>query len=325
MGEAEPADGEELGATAEPVVAVTARNRQQAVGDFTGDGYADCASLDVNSGLFSIYPNLHNGTFAAAPLPPQGKANPLVNVEQLVGDFNGDRHADVADHIFSPNPQTGRGIFMTSLTIVQPGGGITFSWGSGGSPGADTAVGASWETLVGDFTGDGFADFADHNISTGDFYIHENTRAKDAYGLPIFAGWGVNWGQGKTKVGNTWETLIADFTGDGFTDYADHNLTTGEFWVHENLRNGTFASPATNNQIWGYGKSNTTAPYVTLVGDFTGDGYADYIDYNTTTGDFWIHQNLKNGGFAGYGYNWGSGNCKSWLGYAVGQSVLKPF
>lgn len=311
----EQADDGDPTATSAALNTITPRYRQQALVDFTGDRYVDCASFDVNNGSFSVYPNLRNGSFATTPLASEGTAAPSVGVEIFVGDFNGDGLGDFANHVMSPTGGTSRGGFMMALTYRQAGK-ITFPTGSSGAVGADTAVGTNWETLVGDFTGDGYADFADHNLSNGDFYIHENLRT---VGVPEFAGWGTNWGHGKTQTGSNRETLVADFTGDGYTDYADHDLTSGDFWIHENLRNGDFASPSTTNRIWGFGRSTTTAPFVTLVGDFTGDGFADYIDYNTTTGDFWIHQNLKDGTFAGYGHNWGSGTCKNWLGYAAGQ------
>ncbi len=295
-------DQEGTHATESAVVTVPKRYRQQAVPDFNGDHYADCAYVNPATGAFNIHLNQKNGTFSTTQWGHGANVNSLVDLETLVGDFTGDGLADFADHVVSNSGSVG------TMSIYRAAGSGAFTttstWGA-----ASTTIGSNWETLVGDFTGDGFADYADHNLSNGGFYIHENQRNGG------FASWGVNWGSGQTNYGNNWETLVADFTGDRFVDFADHNLTTGEFWIHENLKNGTFADPSTLNRAWGYGKSNVTTPFATLVGDFTGDGYADYIDYNTTTGDFWIHQNLKNGAFDGYGHNWGSGNCYRWLGY----------
>ena len=59
------------------------------------------------------------------------------------------------------------------------------------------------------------------------------------------------WGRGLSHAGSGWETVVADFTGDRYADYADRNLATGEMWIHENLRNGTFAEAATLNRVWG--------------------------------------------------------------------------
>jgi hypothetical protein len=98
-------------------------------------------------------------------------------------------------------------------------------------------------------------------------------------------------------------SAIADFTGDGRADIADHWGASGAFYIRENYGNGTFRAPGTS---WGSGI--TAAPlgsndWTILTGDFTGDGWADYADYHRLSGQIWIHENLHNGTFGGtWGY-----------------------
>ena len=164
---------------------------------------------------------------------------------------------------------------------------------------------------TGDFTGDRFADYADHDIASGAFFVHANLTNG------TFAGVGNNWGTGTTctvdggsgSAKTPCDVMVGDFTGDGYADYADHEPSTGLFYVHENLRNGRFAGAGIN---WGTGRTCTRdassgKPCAVLVGDFTGDGYADYADREPSTGHFFVHENLRNGRFAGAGINWGTG------------------
>jgi hypothetical protein len=100
-------------------------------------------------------------------------------------------------------------------------------------------------------------------------------------------------------------SAIADFTGDGRADIADHWGATGAFYIRQNYGNGTFEAPGT---FWGSG--TTSAPlglndWQIFTGDFTGDGWADYADYHRPSGQIWIHENLHNGSF---GPTWGYGD-----------------
>jgi hypothetical protein len=45
----------------------------------------------------------------------------------------------------------------------------------------------------------------------------------------------------------------------------------------------------------------------TVIGDFNGDGYADYMDLWTSTGAYWLHNNLQNHTFVPPGQDSGTG------------------
>ena len=266
-----------------------ATRRQQPMADFNGDRFADYASFDTATGLFTVMANLRNGAFAANGA--SGHAEPtMTRWEQWVGDFTGDGLGDFADHNLAT------GAFFVHRNLGNGTFAQTVTWGT-----ATTRVGAGWEALVADFTGDGAVDFADRNLTTGEFFVRRNRRDG------TFDGLTERWGRGLSHAGSGWETVVADFTGDRYADYAERNLATGEMWIHENLRNGTFAEAATLNRVWGYAKTAGGVEYATIVGDFTGDGFADFADVSRTYHTFYVHENLRNGAFAGFGVNWGTG------------------
>ena len=75
-----------------------------------------------------------------------------------------------------------------------------------------------------------------HGAALGDdgtLYVHDN-RHDGTFDT-------ASWGTATTSHGGAWETLVGDFPGDCFTDYADHDLASGRFFVHENRTDGTFA------------------------------------------------------------------------------------
>jgi hypothetical protein len=216
-----------------------------------------------------------------------------------LADFNGDKRADYAEHI----PSTGAfRIFVNNGHggFVEGGGGTTCT--------REATSSAACDVMVGDFTGDGFADYADHDPSTGSFRIHAN-RHDGTFDSAV-------WGSGVTCVTDTsapeplspCEVIVADFTGDGFVDYGDREPSSGNIYIHENRKNGSFAGAGIN---WGvaYGGGLKDGLDVdSLLADFTGDGFADYADHRTVTGAFFIHENYRDGSFAPLGVNWGVGH-----------------
>jgi hypothetical protein len=207
-------------------------------------------------------------------------------------DFNGDRRADYAEH----HPATGAfTIFLNGgSTFTAGGSGTTCVTEPGGSTGCDV--------LVGDFDGDGWGDYADHDLSAGDFEVHRNlkTGSFDT----------ASWGYGTTCTvdfsgGGPCEIFVADFTGDGYADYADREPSTGRIFIHENLQNGRFAPAGVN---WSIVNGCHGADCQVLVADFTGDGYADVADRTISTGEFRIHENLRDRSFAPKWTIWGTGH-----------------
>jgi hypothetical protein len=81
----------------------------------------------------------------------------------LVGDFNGDRRADVADlHVPS-----------ASVWIHLGTGAPAYDFGRQDAGYARMTAGSDWRVIAGDFTGDGRADLADLHLPSGQLWAHE--------------------------------------------------------------------------------------------------------------------------------------------------------
>jgi hypothetical protein len=129
-----------------------------------------------------------------------------------------------------------------------------------------------------DFTGDGRADYADHHLASGNFWVHRN--AGDGTFHAAAAAFGV------TAAGVGWRVLAADFTGDGWADYADVHEASGTVWIHENLRNGSF-----NSAAWATATTTAGTSIELLPGDFDGDGRADILERDVSTGVLRVRRN----------------------------------
>jgi hypothetical protein len=184
-----------------------------------------------------------------------------------MGDFDGDGRADYADRSIVDgtirvwlNRATGF-VATPSFTRVS-------------------AAGPELASVIGDFNGDGKADYADHSRVDGHLVVHLNT------------GSGFNptaYEQADTARTPRWQTLIGDFDGDGLADYADRAFDTGALFVH--LNTGTGFSTANFETATTMGGPS----WETLVGDFDGDGLADYADHQLTDGHLFVHRNLGTG------------------------------
>jgi hypothetical protein len=116
----------------------------------------------------------------------------------------------------------------------------------------------------------------------------------------------VNSGSGfRTMAGPDWTTIVADFNGDGLADIADLQLSSNIFWVHLNrgARYGFDFDPEVYVWADGYGSAPT---WKVIVGDFNGDGKADYADL-LDNGTFWVHLNTgdaNRGSFDPIAWRW---------------------
>jgi hypothetical protein len=153
--------------------------------------------------------------------------------------------------------------------------------------------------MTGDFNGDGWGEYAEHDPSTGEFRIHLNRKdgSFDAN----------TWGGGTTCTfdpainnGSPCEVFVADFTGDGYADFADREPATGQVFVHANNKDGTFApAPSSPSFV-------TCVDCDVMIADFTGDRYADFANRDPSLGTFSVHENLRDGTFGQS--TWGFGH-----------------
>jgi hypothetical protein len=188
-----------------------------------------------------------------------------------MADFTGDGRADFADHY------TATGSFWIhenrGASFAPPGD--DWAWGT-------TSAGPLWDTLAGRFDPDPYADFADLVTVNGHYWVHRNRGYRTAFD-------GRDWAWGVLPWGPHVEHLTADFNADGLTDVAVHNVTTGGIGLYSNrgLAGADLFVPLQANA----GRSAVGAAWRLLVGDFNADGYADFIDHHTPSGQFWVHSN----------------------------------
>ena len=211
-----------------------------AIGDFNGDGKADLAVKNENSGNVSILLGNGDGTFAAA-------VNFAVGTEPwsvAVGDFNGDGKADLA--VADAGSDGG-----DSVSILLGNGDGTFA------AAANYAVGVlPYAVAVGDFNGDGKADLACVNESSGTVSILLGN------GDGTF-GAAVNYSVGTQP----YSVVVGDFNSDSKADLAVANLGTGNVSILLGKGDGTFGAAA-NYAV-------AANPYSLAQGDFNGDGKTD--------------------------------------------------
>jgi RHS repeat-associated protein len=223
-------------------------------GDFNGDGKTDFLS---RPSLTTRYVSLSNGSgFTTANSVTVGSKTQ----KTLIGDFNGDGKDDIVDGLYDYYGNESRTLRLStgSAFIDQATTSTSFSNDSGGG-------------YIIDVHGDGRADIGVR--ATQDGYVH------------------YLWSYGNTLQGATlnngtegWEGGAFDLNGDGRAD-----------------GHGTWSSTATKFQImhardvseqsWLLGGAGVAASnedgVQSGVGDFNGDGLADFMLSSSTSSDDW--------------------------------------
>jgi hypothetical protein len=239
--------------------------RPGTAGDFNGDGKSDIVWRSSTTGQSSVW--LMNG---ASVNNGSGVTNLQFGDNSFTvagtGDFNGDGNAD----IIWRNKTSGD-------TFVWAMNGINAVAGSG----QIATVPPPWQIVgVGDFNGDSKSDLLWRNSTTGQnsIWLMNGVSVLSGSG-EILANPDPAW-----KVGG-----IGDFNNDGRSDILWRNDAAGadSIWLMNGLsiQNG---SGSTNLQIGSAWRASG-------VGDFNGDGYADILWRNTSTGDniIWLQNGLN--------------------------------
>jgi len=228
--------------------------------DFNGDGKADLAVANFESGTVGVLLNVCTRTFAAKVNYAAGDAPRSV----ISADFNGDGKADLAVANFASG--------TVSVLLNK--------WNSTFAAKVNYAVGdAPYSVTSADFDGDGKADLAVANSESSTVSVLLNK------GNGTFAD-KVDYAAGDAPYSVT----SADFDGDGKADLAVADFASGTVSVLLNNGNGTFADKVD------YPVGD--APYSVTAADFDGDGKADLAVANSESGTVSALLNNGNGTFA---------------------------
>jgi hypothetical protein len=240
------------------------------VGDFNGDGKADLAAREVDSGQWWVA--LSNGSSFTTSLWTQWNPN-ATWVDVQVGDFTGDGKADLAGRVL----QTGQWWVAQST-----GSSFTNSLWATWNPKV------TWvDVQVGDFNGDGKMDLTGRVQENGQWWTALSNGSNFTSNL-----W-ATWSNAVTWV----DVQVGDFNGDGASDIIGRALETGQWWVGLSSDKAPPSglppwspvpdgSPTFSTTLW-----STWSPAVTWVdvqvGDFNGDGKSDITGRAMQTGQWW--------------------------------------
>src|SRR6266404_3626453 len=195
---------------------------------------------------------------AAISITPAGAA--------VFGDFDG--QAPLSSDILWRNATTGENYIypMSGLAIKGTEGNLR------------SVADQNWRVVgVGDFDGNGKADILWRNFSTGENYIYSMDNT------PL-----VREGYIRTVSDLNWQVVaVGDFDGDGKADILWRNGATGENYIYPmDLVSNVITIKATEGYIRTVSDLNWR---VVGAGDFNGDGKADILWRNKSTGENYVY------------------------------------
>lgn len=251
-----------------PIFASASVNSPMEVGDFNNDGRLDLAYL--SGGLVAILlRNAANTNFDSQF--NVGSSGFQMN-RIAVGDFNNDGRADIAALNFINNSPGSVSIFRRTGT--NPNFDL--------SPTTTLGSNSFTDAALGDFDNDGRQDLA--AATNGTFSVAIQKGAGN--------GGFTNLTNAVLNNGNTLSGTIAaaDFNNDGNTDLIVGNTSINGFSIFQGAGNGNFAA-AIDFPVGFF-------PIRFAVGDFNGDGRADFVLNRQNSNQTLIYlRNVANSGF----------------------------
>ncbi|ADB34293.1 FG-GAP repeat protein [Kribbella flavida DSM 17836] len=179
---------------------------------------------------------------------------------------------------------------LTDMIAVHRPSGALYRYtntGHGSFQGGSNAVklGTGWNAMtelagVGDLTGDGKADVAAVEKSTGKLWLYRGPALAASTRLLIGTG---GWNGMRDLIG------AGNITGDSKPDLVTIEKSTGRLWVYPGKLNGL----AARKQL---GTSWTKMTKLAPIGDLSRDGKPDFVAVDSGTGKLWLYKGLT---FAG--------------------------
>jgi hypothetical protein len=255
-------------------------------GDLTGDGNADLLASDAKTGTLYAYPGDGAGGFGDALTVRTGWSG--MGVFTSGGDYNSDGKVDMyavgdADAKLYFYPGLGNGKFGSRVAL--------------GTGDAGTASVSGWNVMdalvsVGDADADGNPDLLAHNARNGRYYLY---KGDGAAGLGSVVGISASLdGSGTDRYNQI--AAAGDQDGDGREDLFAVDTRSGELERHSLNGNGTavhegevVAIDWSGNRL---GALNQDRTY-----DYNGDGKADLIARDETTGTTYLYSGNGSNGF----------------------------
>ncbi|MDI1459817.1 VCBS repeat-containing protein [Catellatospora sp. KI3] len=250
--------------------------------DFNADGPADYLIVNPTTGAVTVWINNGGNNRGGWTSYGQVAAGVAPGSQVRFADFNGDGKADY----LIVNPTTG-GI----TAYINNGGDGRGGWTSWGVVATGEAPGS--QIQLADFNGDGKTDYLIVNPTTGAVTAWINNGGNNR------GGWS-GYGQVAAGLAPGSQVRFADFNGDGRADYLIVDPTTGAVtaWIN----NGGDGRGGWSN--WGVVATGEAPGNQVRFSDFNGDGKADYLIVDPTTGAItaWINNGGNNrGGWSGWG------------------------
>ena len=275
------------------------------VNDYNGDGRADLAAYDYNSGRWYI--RTLDGTILAWAEAWGGQG-----MIPVLGDFDADRNSDLAVYDTNTGLWYVRRLDGTILAWAVPWGGpgyvpvwgdyngdgkvdlavyhpVTGSWFIRALDGDLLAWGVPWggpgmTPVMGDYNGDGSQDLAVYHAGSWSWYIRTMSGSVLAFADP--------WGGTEGFI-----PVPGDYDGDGLSDQAVYHPATG-YWFIKSADGDVIAW----GDFWGGSGMNP------VPGDYDGDGRSDLAVYNVASGEWYIRS--LNGSILAWSVKWGGGSIR---------------